>query len=114
MTSNTDSTSIPEPVAELVADADDATLREIIDFVQDELADRRQDVLDIEPKPGEEIVEISEERGYTRVVLRQPCAEGCEECPHGPYLYHVRPEHSPDGEQSLHWSYIGRVVDTDS
>jgi hypothetical protein len=81
MTSNTKRTTIPEPVAETVATADDATLREIVDFVQRELADRRRDRLDVEPKPGEELAEVSEERGYTRVVLRQPCAEGCEECP---------------------------------
>jgi hypothetical protein len=109
MTSNTKRNPIPESVARTVADADDATLREIVDFVQRELAERRQDLLDVEPKPEEELVEVSEERGYTRVVLRQPCAEGCEDCPHGPYLYHVRPECHPAGEDSLHWVFLGRA-----
>lgn len=33
---------------------------------------------------------MSDEPGYKSVVLRQPCAD----CPHGPCLYHVRPERS--------------------
>jgi hypothetical protein len=89
-------------------------LRQIVDLAQHQLADRRRDLLDIEPKPEEEVVEVSGERGYTQVILRQPCADGCADCPHGPDLYHVRPEHCPDGEDSLHWSFLGRVFDESS
>ena len=103
--------SIPDAVADTVAEADDATLRAIVDFVQAELSDRREELHEIEPGPGEELVETSEEPGYTRVVLRQPCAEGCTDCPHGPYLYHVYAERQVDGSPSLHWSYVGRVYD---
>jgi hypothetical protein len=113
MTSNTKRNAIQDSVAETVADADKATLRDIVDFVQRELAERRRDLLDVDPKPGEEVVGVSEERGYTRVVLRQPCAEGCDDCPHGPYRYHVRTEQSPEREDSLPWSFLGRVFDAE-
>lgn len=106
--------SIPDAVADAVAEADSATLRDIVDFVQGELTARRADLREIEPGPGEELVEVSEEPGYTMVVLRQPCAEGCDRCPHGPYLYHVRVERQPDHEPTRHWSYIGPVYDESS
>lgn len=110
MASKDNRSTIPDAVTNAVTEADDATLRAIADFVQAELTDRRKDLLEIEPGPGEELVEVSEESGYTRVVLRQPCAEGCDDCPHGPYLYHVRVERKPDDEPSLHWAYVGRVT----
>lgn len=64
---------------------------------------------EIEPGPGEEIVRIGERPGYTMVVKRQPCAEGCRNCPHGPYLYHVREEPRPEGGQKLQWTDLGPV-----
>ncbi|WP_166035512.1 hypothetical protein [Halorussus pelagicus] len=51
--------------------------------------------------------------GYTEVVKEQPCAEGCENCPHGPYLYRVRvrPPVEPDAEPTLRWDLMGPVMD---
>jgi hypothetical protein len=61
----------------------------------------------LEERDGEEIIDVEEGHGYTKVVKTQPCAHGCDECPHGPYLYHVRAEKSPEsGEPSLHWEFI--------
>jgi hypothetical protein len=37
------------------------------------------------------------------------CPDGCEDCPHGPYLYHVTEEPLPDGDTRTHWSFIGEV-----
>lgn len=109
MAPNTDCGRIPANVANVIAAADDSTLGAIVDFARAEIAERRRDLLEIEPRPGEELVEVSDEPGYTSVVLRQPCADECDDCPHGPYLYHVRPERHPDGEASLHWVFLGLV-----
>lgn len=106
--------SIPDEVANAVAQADDEMLRDIVDFVQAEFTHRRRGLREIEPKPGEELVEVSEEPGYTRVVLHQPCAQGCTDCPHGPYLYHLRAERQPGREPSFHWVYIGQVHDDET
>ena len=63
----------------------------------------------IEAQSGEEIVSIEDHGAYTSVVKRQDCAEGCKECPHGPYLYHVTLEEQIEGKKKLHWTYLGEV-----
>lgn len=83
-------------------------LREAIIYAQELLRSRHQPTLQIEPGPGEELVRLTERSGYTEVVKRQPCGDGCEDCPHGPYVYHVTREQHPDGSERLHWTLIGR------
>lgn len=101
--------TVPSSFAETLDDLDDDQLRQTAEYVQS-LMSRSQPVSDeIEAAPGEEIVRITEHDTYTGVVKREPCAEGCEQCPHGPYLYTVRRERSPHGEDALHWTYVGRV-----
>jgi len=102
--------TLPDDVVEHIDDLDEAQLRAVIDYAQDRIRFVHPDVTEqIEAREGEEIVRIEERNGYTEVVKRQPCAEGCDNCPHGPYLYHVREERRPDGSTSLHWTYLGRI-----
>ncbi|MFC7058335.1 hypothetical protein [Halovenus salina] len=97
-------------LVETLDNLDEAELRAVIDY-----ATERQDFLhtavadNIEPGTGEEIVSIEEQVGYTEVIKREPCDDGCDECPHGPFLYHVREETRPDGDTKLHWHYLGPV-----
>ena len=77
----------------------------------DHSTDRHPRAEEFTPQPGEEIVRITEQEGYTEVVKREPCGNDCNECPHGPYVYHVREETTPDGSTRLHWSFIGPVAD---
>ena len=104
--------NIPTDVAESVAELDDGQLRATAEYIQDLLDGRQQLSAEIETQDDEEIVEITEHDGYTAIVKRQPCTTGCDDCPHGPYLYHVRRESDPRGDEDeeLHWSYIGRVT----
>ena len=98
-----------ELVDELEA-LDESELRAVIDYSQERLRAYHADVTaSIEPREGEEIVRIEDQGRYTQVVKRQPCAEGCPDCPHGPFLYHVRQERQLDGSTSLHWVYLGRA-----
>lgn len=102
---------LPDDLVERLSRLDESELREVISYA-DSLLPRPPTVADLlEERPGEEILEVAERDGYTRVVKTQPCAEGCDECPHGPYLYHVRVQPSPnDGESpSLHWEFLGLV-----
>lgn len=49
---NTDRGTIPSDIADAVADADDLTLRAIVELTQAELPKRRRDRLEIEPGPA--------------------------------------------------------------
>lgn len=97
---------------ELVADIDDLTpeqLRTAIIYAQERLRAAEETPESIEPGPHEEILRVTDHGGYTEVVKQFDCAQGCSECPHGPYLYHVTEEPRPDGSHHTHWSFIGRV-----
>jgi hypothetical protein len=99
---------LPSEVVDVIDDLDEAELRAVLDYVHDRQEYVQTAVADkIEPAPGEEIVRIEERPGHTEVVKREPCGEDCEECPHGPFLYHVREEVRPDGETHLQWHYLG-------
>jgi hypothetical protein len=103
-------TVLPSEAVDVIDGLTESELRAVIEYARD-----RQEYLHtaaadkIEPGPGEEIVRVEERTGYTEVLKREPCGEECEDCPHGPYLYHVREELHPDGETQLHWHYIGPV-----
>lgn len=113
MTDSTGSPTVPSDVpagvAERLAELDEGQLRQTAEYVQELLNDRQPVSADIETREGEELVRVTEHDGYTAVVKRQPCSSGCDDCLHGPYLYHVRREDGPRDDENLHWSYIGRV-----
>lgn len=103
--------TLPDALGEQLAELSEAELRSVIRYVESLLPPPPSVEDLLEEHPGEEILEVEEQDGYASVVKRQPCADGCDECPHGPYLYHVRVEKSPeDGEPpSLHWEFLGLV-----
>lgn len=106
-----DVTDLPDPPSDLPADLGDAleahsteanALQEAIIYAQELLNAHHQTALPIEPGADEEILSLSDEGEYTRVVKRE----------HGQsdaYLYHVRREPRPDGTERLRWVLIGRV-----
>lgn len=101
---------IPPELADSLAGQDTPTLRRTIDYIRAVLRSRDNEMLnEIEARPGEELVRVTERDGYTEVVKRHPCVDGCPNCPHDPYLYHVHVEERPDGERTLTWNLIGRI-----
>jgi hypothetical protein len=109
--SNSSSPSLPDELVERLSRLDESDLRAAISYAKSLLSPvpAVEDLL--EERPGEEILEVENQDRHTKVVKMQPCAQGCDECPHGPYLYHVRVETYPsDGaEPSLHWDFLGLV-----
>lgn len=101
---------LPEAVVSALQGLDAHDLRETVAYAQELLQVHHDPTEGIEPAPGEEIVEITEYPEYTVVVKREPCGKDCEECPHGPYVYHVTRERRPDGTEHFHWSFIGRRI----
>jgi len=63
----------------------------------------------VEPAPGEDILRVTERDGYTEVVKKMPCDEDCNDCLHGPYLYHVKERATPDGGSKTFWTLIGEI-----
>ncbi|GAA0235788.1 hypothetical protein GCM10009000_059050 [Halobacterium noricense] len=106
--------SIPESIANELTTLDDESLRDVINYAQSLLAERLPQTSQITEEPGEEIISIWEHDGYTLVTKKHSCVAGCDDCPHGPYLYRVRAEQSfVNGERTLHWSFLGRVEKSD-
>jgi hypothetical protein len=97
---------------EIVADLQQLTdeeLRKTITHAQELLQSHGERSSGIEPAPNEDIIRATEHDGYTEVVKMIPCGEKCDDCPHGPYLYHVTEESRPEGGTKTHWSFIGKV-----
>lgn len=102
--------TLPDEAVAVLDDLSEAELRAAIDYARDRLRFAHPSTVDqIEEQEGEAIDRIEKRNGYTEVVKRQPCTKGCDDCPHGPYLYHVHEEQHPDGSTHLHWTYLGRI-----
>lgn len=117
MSRSSDSPTPPEDLPSEMKDAleelSDGELRKAIVYAQELLNAHEERSFPIEPAPEEDILRIAEKELYTEVVKKVPCKEGCEDCPHGPYLYHVTEETLPNGETELHWRFLGDVVSAD-
>ncbi|MEF8821665.1 MAG: hypothetical protein V5A52_05260 [Halovenus sp.] len=113
MGDTTDGPTPPEKLPDqLVSDLQQLTdeeLRKTITYIRKLLQPHGEHSPEIEPGPSEDIIRTTEHDGYTEVVKTVTCAEGCDDCPHGPYLYHVTEEPRPNGETKTHWSFIGKV-----
>lgn len=103
--------NLPEELAPELAVLDAVELRAVISYAESLLPTKSAPSELITEQPGEEIFEINEHEGYTTVIKAQPCVDGCNDCPHGPYLYRVRAEVHPGIEEpTLHWDFLGRVT----
>lgn len=101
---------LPPELIERVDELSQAQLRELAEYAGRQISEDHESTIEqIEARDGEEIVRKVDRQGYVEVVKTQECSEGCPDCPHGPYLYHVSPEPQIDGENDVHWEYIGRV-----
>lgn len=103
-------TGLPTEIADALRGSTDDDLRKAIVFAQELLNAHEERGFPIDPRPGEDILRITEKELYTEVVKKVPCGEDCGDCPHGPYLYHVTEETLPNGETELHWKFLGDVV----
>ncbi|PAU84759.1 hypothetical protein CK500_04375 [Halorubrum salipaludis] len=106
--------ALPDGVAAELEDLSPDELRNAIVFARELLQSHEATEFPIDPEPSDDVLRVVEHEGYTEVVKQHHCEEGCDDCPHGPYLYHVTEETLPDATRETHWSFIGRVnVDDD-
>lgn len=102
--------SIPAYVQDGLDRQDQDTLIDVIDYCEARIdyleaqADRDLEEDEL-ADDGEEVVDVEQSDGGTKVVKKVPCGkDNCSTCPHGPYEYRVR----RDGD-SLTWKYVGAV-----
>jgi hypothetical protein len=101
---------IPSTLVESIDQLDEQELRAVVEYAQERYQFVHSALPErIEDESSGDIIQIEERDGYTEVVKWQECPTGCNECPHGPYLYHVSEEQLPNGETELHWSFLGTV-----
>lgn len=100
---------LPEGVAAELARLTDEELRNAIIHAQELLRAHDETSSPAEPGAGDDLLRSTEHEGYTEVVTQVTCADTCDDCPHGPYLYHVTEEPRPEGGTHEHWSFIGQV-----
>ena len=111
-----DSSRTPDPPEELsdrlVAELEALPPRELrsaVVFARELLQSHDATDFPADPELGDDVLSVTEHEGYTAVVKRHVCEEGCDDCPHGPYLYHVTEETLPNGTHETHWTFIGQV-----
>ena len=98
--------SAPKYIAEGIPKQDDATLRDLQEWI-DELIEYRNDISpeEIEVSEEESLEAVDDSGETTTVIKKVPCGkDACSTCPHGPYRYEV---HREGGK--LIWGYEGAV-----
>lgn len=106
--------ALPDALVDELRALDTTELQAVIEYARSLLPTRPAPADLIEERPDERILEVAEQDGFTTVIKEQPCVEGCEDCPHGPYLYRVRAELGPEADEpTLHWDFLGRVTSSD-
>ena len=100
---------LPPALVTQLKDSTPEELRKAIVHAQELLHYHQETELPVKAEARDDILRVTEHEGYTEVVKQFRCADGCDDCPHGPYLYHVTEEPQPDGSRKVHWSFIGTV-----
>ena len=113
MTDSSRTSEPPEGLSDrVVADLEGLSpkdLRKAIVFARELLQSHEATDFPTDLEADVDVLRVTEHEGYTAVVKQHFCEEGCDDCPHGPYLYHVTEESLPDGTHKTHWSFVGRV-----
>jgi hypothetical protein len=104
---------VPDRVATELPQLTPEELRNTVIYAQELLQFHDETASPIEPGPTEDIIRATERDGYIEVVKLASCAQGCADCPHGPYLYHVKEESRPEGGTKARWMFLGEIYPDD-
>lgn len=101
---------VSEEILTALEESSDDQLRTIIHYAQRLLREHPRVTDTIEPRGGEEIVQVIDHDEYTIVVVDRPDESGES---HGPIAYRVTWAPSTDGgEGRYQWHYLGQVHDS--
>ncbi|WP_408959634.1 hypothetical protein [Natrinema sp. 74] len=119
MSDPVDEQSVPDQLPDsLVKELDtlgSAELRVVHEYVEQRLTESQQPIEEqiLEDAEGE-VLSIEDRGIYTLVRKRPPSQGDSERETRLVSLYQVTRERHPDGEETLHWSFLGDVHDTNS
>lgn len=105
---------LSETLIERIDSLDIPELRAVLSYAEARIESLRTPLEeDIEASAAGEILEIENHGGYALVRMHPPAPDGSTVDSSIISLYHVRREQRLDGEESLHWAYLGDVNATE-
>lgn len=112
MSASTTSQEPPDRLVEILDELDAPTLRGVRSYAEQRLDDLRPPLEElIRSEADGEIVDIDDRGAYTLVRKCPPVGAESETTSRPLHLYRVKREERLDGEETLHWSYLGEVTD---
>jgi hypothetical protein len=112
MKSRTTRQNPPDALVEILDDLDVPTLRSVRTYVDQRIDDLRPTLPEmIRSETEGEIVDITESGPYTLVRKYPPSGDSSDTGPRPPSLYRVTREKQPNGDETLHLSYLGNATE---
>lgn len=112
MTASTVSQEPPDSLVELLNELDAPTLRAVRTYVDQRLDDLRPFLEEkIRSEANGEVVEILDRGAYTLARKYPPSRSNSGDTSQPLSLYRVKREKQLNGEETLHWSYLGDIVE---
>lgn len=112
MTTSSDESALtdrlPDPLVEQLDTLEPPELHTVHKYVEQRLESVRPPIEEqIREEAAGDVLSIEKDRIYTLVKMHQP-GQGESDTDSQPVsLYYVRRERQPDGEETLHWSFLG-------
>ena len=115
MTAQTDRQKLPDALVEILDDLDVSTLRSVRTYVDQRIDDLRPTLPEmIRAETEGEIVDITDGGPYT-LVRKYPTSRDDSNTHTQPLsLYRVKREKRLNSEETLHWSFLGDVIEPPS
>ena len=111
MTAQTDRQKLPDALVEILDDLDVSTLRSVRTYLDQRIDDLRPTLPRmIRAETEGEIVDIRDRGPYTLVRKYPTSRDSSDTYPQPLSLYRVKREKRLNGEERLHWSFLGDVI----
>jgi hypothetical protein len=115
MTTQADRQKPPGTLIEILDDLDVSTLRSVRTYLDQRIDDLRPTLPEmIRAETEGEIVDIRDRGPYTLVRKYPTSRDSSDTYPQPLFLYRVKREKRLNGEETLHWSFLGDVIEPPS
>ena len=115
MAAQTDRQNLPDALVEILDDLDVSTLRSVRTYLDQRIDDLRPTLPEmIRAETEGEIVDIRDRGPYTLVRKYPTSRDSSDTYPQPLFLYRVKREKRLNDEETLHWSFLGDVIEPPS
>jgi hypothetical protein len=112
MIAQTDRQKPPNTLIEILDDLDILTLRSVRTYLDQRIDDLRPTLPEmIRAETEGEIVDIRDRRSYTLVRKYPTSRDNSDTYPQPLSLYRVKREKRLNGKETLHWSFLGDIIE---